>query len=204
MKSIYLAGKVSKNDWRHSLVEGLRDKLLDSIESHGVEVLDSCWAIEGQALGKMKASVPMMDNKATYVGPILIADDHGCYHGDTQHGAIVLDKQMATERNGESLQRKGLFKANSVALESADIVIAYIESIDCFGTLAEIGHAFGRKIPVHIIYEENFHKELSAMSIGTDGKSNELWYIEEMSETVTIAREGTLYVIVDDIITYIK
>lgn len=204
MKKVYLAGKVSKNDWRHAVVDNLRDSLWDSIQSNAEKHIDapSCCSIEGKILEKMRASIPMLDGKHTYVGPILISDDHGCYHGDMTHGAIVLDYNESGVKGYEALERKGLFKANAAALENADVLVAYIQSFDCFGTFAEIGHAFGKGIPVHIIYEKLFFNKLIDRVSSKYTRATEFWYLEEMAKTVTPnADEGMLFNIINDILS---
>ena len=57
---VYLAGKISKNDWRHQLIAGLRN--------HSWE--------DG----------PLTQSGFTYVGPFFISCDHGGFHGPNTHG----------------------------------------------------------------------------------------------------------------------
>ncbi len=57
---VYLAGKIDKNDWRHRLVPGLRDHLID----------------DG----------PLRTESFIYMGPFFISCDHGCFHGPNKHG----------------------------------------------------------------------------------------------------------------------
>ena len=59
---LYLAGKISKNDWRHELVPGL--------SSHD-------WA-----------SGPITTGSFSYVGPFFVSCDHGCSHGANTHGVM--------------------------------------------------------------------------------------------------------------------
>ncbi len=61
--SIYLAGKISKNDWRQKLVPGLRYHLWD----------------EG----------PITVNSFSYTGPFFVSCDHGCNHKHNSHGAAA-------------------------------------------------------------------------------------------------------------------
>jgi hypothetical protein len=60
--TVYLAGKIDKNDWRHKLVPGLR-----------VHVWDDGLIV-----------TPDFD----YSGPFFKSCDHGCNHGANAHGAI--------------------------------------------------------------------------------------------------------------------
>jgi hypothetical protein len=184
MKKVYLAGKVTKNDWRHSIVSGLRSKMWDNApEDVG---FPSCHPFSRKNLQKIKPSVLMDDGENVYVGPLLIADDHGCYHGTTQHGGISLLYKDSTE------QRKGLFEANVEALERSDILVAYLDSFESFGTFAEIGHAFGKRIPIHIIYNEEFHNQLKTKTSDVNTKVTEFWYLEQMAKSVQILKDGSL------------
>ncbi len=57
---VYLAGKIRKNCWRHTLVSGLREHHWDMGDLH--------------------------QPTFTYVGPHFVSCDHGCSHLPTQHG----------------------------------------------------------------------------------------------------------------------
>lgn len=68
---VYLAGKIRKNCWRHTLVTGLRTHHWD------------------------QGDLPQAT--FTYVGPHFVSCDHGCAHQPTQHGAensCVLDDSV--------------------------------------------------------------------------------------------------------------
>ena len=120
MPRIYLAGKISKNCWRHNLIPALRG-----------------WEWE---------EGPLPAGAFTYVGPFFVACDHGCRHRPGTHGASGMGC------DGENITRASVFKRNQAALSSADIVFAYIESPDCPGTIAEIGWAASRGIPVYLFF----------------------------------------------------
>jgi hypothetical protein len=57
---VYLAGKISKNCWRNTLVTGLREHSWDD--------------------GSLEQS------NFYYVGPFFVGCDHGCYHRPKNHG----------------------------------------------------------------------------------------------------------------------
>lgn len=59
---LYLAGKITKNCWRHRLVPQLRHHQWED----GVIEL----------------------SQFTYVGPFFIGCDHACFHGPSSHGAL--------------------------------------------------------------------------------------------------------------------
>lgn len=106
--AVYLAGKISKNDWRHTLVPNLRGHL---------------WL--GGAI---------RTEYFTYVGPFFVSCDHGCGHFPGNHGMV----QSCTKPH---YTRKDVINLNMAALAKADLVFAYITSLDCYGTLGEIAWA---------------------------------------------------------------
>lgn len=62
IQTLYLAGKIGKNDWRHDLVPRLRNQTWN----------------DG----------PIETDSFSYVGPFFIACDHGCSHGSNKHGMV--------------------------------------------------------------------------------------------------------------------
>ena len=61
--NLYLAGKISKNDWRHGLIPGLR--------------------------GHVWSDGPIVTPEFSYVGPFFVSCDHGCNHAPNSHGAAA-------------------------------------------------------------------------------------------------------------------
>ena len=60
--NVYLAGKIGKNDWRHSLVPNLRERT---------------WR-DG----------PIETDSFSYIGPFFVSCDHGCSHNPEGHGMV--------------------------------------------------------------------------------------------------------------------
>lgn len=129
---IYLAGKISKNCWRHDVVTGLRD----------------AFSIEGLARGD-EFSWPVMEKAIfglhDYTGPYFVSCNHGCYHGVDSHG-------MAVDRVGghclgcwpkRGTTEQGVVGACLSAIERSDLVFCWFESRDIYGSLFEIGYAAG-------------------------------------------------------------
>lgn len=108
---LYLAGKIKKNDFRHLIVAGLREF------SHH----------DG----------PIETKDFIYVGPFFVSCDHGCYHQAGSHGVIHDDGCIGDPAG----TRRDVIKRNNAALDSADLVFAYIDATDCHGTLIELGRA---------------------------------------------------------------
>lgn len=98
---LYLAGKISANDWRHPIVPALR--------------------------GHTWAAGPIAMPDYTYVGPFFVAcDQHGC-------GPIP-----GCDADVTALQ---VIENNLSAIKSATLILAYVTTNNCYGTLFEIGYA---------------------------------------------------------------
>ncbi len=73
-KSVYLAGKIARNDWRHRIVEDGNKSVHSKLRNHSFEE-------NGPYL-----NFTFSDKLFRYVGPFFVACDHSCYHGRTTHG----------------------------------------------------------------------------------------------------------------------
>ena len=69
-----------------------------------------------------------------YLGPYTVNCAHGCFSGAASHGCIGED-------GARTVTAKDVIETNMEAIRKADIVIAYINATDCFGTMFEIGWA---------------------------------------------------------------
>lgn len=140
--SLYLAGKIDKNDWRHDLVPDLR--------------------------GHLWTDGPIDTALYKYVGPFFVACDHGCNHKPSSHSAT------AGYEFGESeFTRSNVISNNNSALNAADLVFAYINAPDCFGTLVELGWALraGKRVVVVFATEILF---------------DDFWYVSHQAHSVHI------------------
>jgi hypothetical protein len=128
--SVYLAGKIRKHCWRHRLVSGLRDHTW----SDGV----------------------LQQEGFVYLGPFFVGCDHGCFHNKNSHGAVAIrgnnlcpGRDINSEFDGVHQEVTNLCMA---AVKKADILFCYIDSLDCFGTLVEVGFAIAHNVPVIIAF----------------------------------------------------
>ena len=134
---IYLAGKIEQNCWRHEIVKGLRSATPDDVicgEDCDVDKFPSI--IEGAVFCKHD-----------YTGPFFVSCDHGCFHGENTHGS------SAASHESNLPSAMGQVNAYYRALDgiaSCDLFFAWIDSLDCFGTLFEIGYAtaIGKRVVV--------------------------------------------------------
>ncbi len=135
---VYLAGKISKqDDWRESIYRGTTLSADDSLVS------PDPWP-EGEDF--VFDEIPLV-----YTGPWFIGCDHGCYHGGNRHGS--LDGCM-----GDMLQLPGCDPEDTGddarwrlpqlcmgRVEQADIVFAWINQPESYGTIFELGFRLGTK-----------------------------------------------------------
>ena len=138
---VYFAGKIRKSCWRHGLVSGLRDH-------H--------WHLG-----------PLVQQNFICVGPFFISCDHGCYHQGNTHGtsnpqlgACPPDINYGPPQVAELCRQK---------VSEADLVFCFIDSPDCYGTIAEIerAHVFG--IPVVIAFASGIAKP----------RKNDFWFVTQ-------------------------
>lgn len=135
-RRIYLAGKISKNDWRHSLVSGLRHARAES-DPHEE------WP-ELTAIG----STYLTSTPWTYTGPYFIYDDHGCGHGPRWHGNG--DAERGEICGYPQPSRSWIVRQALAAIDRSDVVFAWLGlgelegQSSAYGTLAELGYASGK------------------------------------------------------------
>jgi hypothetical protein len=134
---LYLAGKIDKHDWRHNIVPDLRNwdyYLLTS--GYSLDRLQEWPVWHGVILGNHD-----------YTGPYFIGCDHGCYHGSNEHGYGINSNGCGSSGTFAHTQ---VFTMCHAAIQKCDVFFAWIDTTDCYGTIAEIGLAYGlrRKILV--------------------------------------------------------
>lgn len=175
---VYLAGKIAKHDWRAELL-GHRPGWLHSDDWAGG------WAIgEGVVAGGHD-----------YVGPYFIGCDHGCAHGPATHGAsahpVDINRPEAIDPDAEAgdaeeygahpwsvfdclgenaPDRHELEIADRclAAIDRADVLFAWVTTHDAHGTVAEIGYARARGVPVFVAFP-------------TDFDPSEMWFVRAMA-----------------------
>lgn len=131
--TIYLAGKVSKNDWRHEIVHDLRSHYFASGDEY-----PETWPVMKYAIF----------GEHHYSGPHPLADDHGCYHGPNTHGVAAGGDIACTGDPG--IPRENVARSCLNAINTSDLVIAYITHESAYGTLCEIGYASAIGKPIYL------------------------------------------------------
>jgi hypothetical protein len=174
---IYLAGKISKKDWR--------DEILEYPGAHRDNM--GCWGTFPEPEWDWKihgwpVSRGSVLGKHDYVGPFFLADDHGCYHGPASHGAGLTVTEWEEEEEGEWVQGGNFFEAPYSrrfvislcfkAIWNADLVFAWLSEATCYGTLVELGFAAAKGIPIAVAIPAVF------------SESQEMWFAKEIARHV--------------------
>lgn len=125
-RTVYLAGKIRQNCWRHSLVPDLR----------GADADGSVKLLPTTAYG-------VVTN-----GPFFTSCDHGCSHGDSTHGV------GEGCREDQSVHQSSVYRRSLKAIEEADWLFCWIDDIGAYGTCLEVGYARGLGKPVFVAMSE--------------------------------------------------
>ncbi len=156
---IYLAGKISQDDWR-----GL---ILPDLNPGGL----ATWNWESLRRDGWPVDIGTIFGGHDYVGPwFMCGSGHGLSHGANTHG---------TGDNGGGDHRADVIDLCRRAIASADLVFVWIDSLDAFGTIAEIGYSAAAGVPVAIGYP-----------IGFD--ASDLWFIDGLARVVVRAHDPRL------------
>lgn len=127
---IYLAGKISKYNWRNEL---LKENRIEEFEK-----------------------TYMLDERLEYTGPYFISCDHGCYHGDRTHGRRA-EKGAICEDYYES-REKTISKCYQW-IDNADILFCWIDDVTAYGTFTEIGYASAKNKIIYIACDKKIGEE---------------------------------------------
>lgn len=133
--NVYLAGKIYANDWRHDM---LRRYSIDQF-------------YEGRVGEEWVVSMDAMGEGINYTGPYPIGGcSHCSYHGENTHGnGLGSDRTCLTPPTKEFI-----FTQCENAIRESDVLFAWIDTNDCYGTLVEIGMAKAMGIWVFVAGNE--------------------------------------------------
>ena len=85
-----------------------------------------------------------------YVGPFFTHSTHDCPYGPSKQGML--------ENFHARYSRLDVVRLNMAALASANLLFAYIDSGDCYGTIMEIGWAIAKGIRVALVFAPDVNK----------------------------------------------
>lgn len=157
---IYLAGKIASNDWRHDIVDNLRN------------INNDDWDLENRIIPKA------IFNKHDYIGPFFIGCDHSCYHGKTRHGVGAGNKRDRNCGYKPNVKRDLTLNLCLKAINNSDLIFCWMPekiALQSYGTLIEIGHANAIGRPVIIASDKKLDQEL--------------WFAEHISECFIINKD---------------
>lgn len=151
VKSVYLAGKISKNDWRHDATD-----LRGAWGSDGSDP-DPTWPT-GHAL---------MNGAFEYTGPFFM----GCDHGPGTHGCG--EDHVGVEFAYPAPGRAGVLRLCLDAIRRSDIVFVWLDDPTAYGSLVELGYAkaLGKEIIVaapELPGTFRWRKEKALVQVGHD------------------------------------
>lgn len=134
---IYLAGKIRHRCWRHKVVSGLRSEDWMTGEHPGER-----W--------------PVLENAVVggfdYAGPYFSSCDHGCAHRQPDGGRHGLSAEPCVRPAPRAVVRDLCL----AAIEQTEIAFAWIDTADCYGTIAELGYACAMGKLVVVAFAEGF------------------------------------------------
>jgi hypothetical protein len=161
---VYLAGKIHKGvHWRSELTGG---------GARPLSVLDPKTALDLNYFELIDSVAGLPHYIA--IGPFFVSCDHGCAHGTGLHGSAGCES-FGQDRNEI---RRAVHTINCQRIIKAHFVFAFINEIDCFGTISEIGFAAGRRVPVHLCLGENL----------TKAQVDDLWFVRSFAATMQRGR----------------
>lgn len=183
MPSVYLAGKISEYNWRHQYMFKY-DRWDEAAED---------WAKVGmwdQVNSDAKVCPPAFYGKRVdlgnwyNVGPFFISDrDHG-YGVEGEHGIRYPRPSPNAKHEPELL---GMNEDTRIqvrdrhvsslclnAIQSCDILFAWVDTLDCFGTISEIGFAKG-----HSWSREVAGGRAIKIVIASPKEMRDMWFVYE-------------------------
>jgi hypothetical protein len=135
--TMYFAGKIRKHCWRSSIVHVSNDWSGECGYGPPDDFRSQPWPIQERAIF----------GEHHYCGPYFISCDHGCFHGDDTHGCNANGEWTdGNHRDGGRV----IVDQCLAAIEKADLVFAWIDEADCYGTVAELGFAASIATPIWI------------------------------------------------------
>lgn len=142
IRSVYLAGKIRKRgNFRDSIVGYNGHRVSGDTYGHHLD-----W------IKRPIVKIQNRDFKLTYTGPYIMDCSHGCFSQAGHSYSAGFDCMSVTTK-------LHVMDHCLNAIAVADLVFAWIDTDDCFGTINEIGYAYalGKKI---LVAGPNLYREL--------------------------------------------
>lgn len=146
---IYLAGKIdSIGDWRNKIIFDKQYTMSTRVCSF------MCWDVEengGKNFLADEALLKIPDVNIYTCGPFFISCDHSCFHGQSSHG-VGLNQITCCDEKNLTFDENDVKEICMKQIDRSDLVLAYIDSPDCYGTLYEIAYAKTIGKPVILVF----------------------------------------------------
>jgi len=144
----YFAGKIAKQDWRHSIFPGL-DRVATNSDIEVEDISGGHHSYVGSrtndpAVAKLEA------DGILYGGPYFVGCDHGGFHGESSHGQGADSDVLCCATSG--IFRPYILDECSRLISQSDFVFCWLDSADAYGTIFELGFARALKIPVFLFH----------------------------------------------------
>ena len=164
VKSFYLAGKITGTNWRDEIVSGWSDPRSESFGSHDCE--SGLWR-------DVQSGCTVMGIALRYAGPWWkdVLGGHGVASSNSGPHAYG-DEYMGLDdyaMRQYAADRKEVRDNVVRSVSRADMVFAWIDSGDCYGTIFEIGYARALNKVVVVGVSESFKAEATAMWLPLEG-----------------------------------
>lgn len=173
---VYLAGKVRHGDqnWREMLMARTGPRPISTNLTW--RQLASRTAPD---VVKTISRIPLQQSGFELSGPYIVGREQPSYTSTSEFGAEVFSAANSSgtiDPETRDAARRVLLDLNTLLLEAADALFIWLDAIDAFGTMAEIGQAYGRK-PIFLAFSTKVPPE----------QLNELWYSTHMADKVIFA-----------------
>lgn len=189
---IYLAGPISvyAGNWRTELLTVDHTNTHDGLYCYGNKAYENTvpWTEDQGGVHAIKWPIISKGvmGKFDYVGPYRMGTNHGPYngtHGLRERGEISDEQFYDAEAFAAHLKtvafneltaaRRKTWELCKGAIEQSDLVFAWIDSEQTYGTILEIGYAKAKGIPVWIGYPESF---------------GDMWLVYQVADRITRAK----------------
>ena len=136
-KRVYLVGAIGKNGWRDEIVPRFRDVCMTGDVPH-LHAFNAT------------VTVPTITDGVACSGPFFVACDHGCAHGESNHGVGAASAGCfeVLVHPSAHIRRRLVFDVSIERINRADAIFAYFDREKAYGSCWELGyaHAIGRPI----------------------------------------------------------
>jgi nucleoside 2-deoxyribosyltransferase len=116
---------------------------------------------------KKALSVEVEIGRHTYVGPFFVGCDHRCGHGPKSHGVnSVRDNYCFDGFSNEEVR-----KICRTKIDSADLVFAWINRSDAYGTIWELGYAAAKNKKIVVRWPIDFDISEMWLALSADTRA---------------------------------